>query len=70
MRIALSIVAVGVIFLGLWLIASSSSDPKIEPGTSSPVITSQHQANPSPVVLGTALLVGGVIFFLMVLRRR
>jgi hypothetical protein len=70
MRIVLGIVAVGVIFLGLWLIATSAPEPKPEAVTASRSISAPGQTNASPVMLGTALLVGGVVFLLMVFRRR
>ena len=70
MRIVLSIVAVGLVFLGLWLIASSSPEPKPELASPSQVIAAPRQTNASPVVLGTALLAGGVIFFVLILRRK
>lgn len=70
MRIVLSIIAVGLVFLGLWLIASSSPEPKPELAAPSQVIGAPRQTNASPVVLGTALLVGGVIFFVLILRRK
>ena len=70
MRIVLSIVAVGLVFLGLWLIASSSPEPKPELASPTQVIGAPRQTNASPVVLGTALLAGGVIFFVLILRRK
>ena len=70
MRIVLSVVAVGLVVLGLWLIASSSSEPKPELASPSQVIGAPRQTNASPVVLGTALLAGGVIFFVLIFRRR
>ena len=68
-RAVLSIVAVGVIFLGLWLIASGFTDPTPTPAAPAQVITAPPQTA-SPFVLGTALLAGGVIFFVLILRRR
>lgn len=70
MRIVLSIVAVGLIFLGLWLIASSSPEPKPELASPSQVIGAPPKTNASPVMLGTALLAGGVVFFVLIFRRR
>ncbi len=70
MRIVLSIVAVGLVFLGLWLIASSSPEPKPELASPTQVIGAPRQMNASPVVLGTALLAGGVVFFVLILRRK
>jgi hypothetical protein len=70
MRIVLGIVALGVIFLGLWLIATSAPEPKPEAVTAARAISAPQQTAANPVMLGTALLVGGVLFFLMILRRR
>ncbi len=70
MRIVLSIVAVGLIILGLWLIASSAPEPKPELVAASQVIAAPGRTNASPVMLGTALLVGGVVFFVLTLRRK
>jgi len=70
MRAILAIAAAGMIFLGLWLIAASFVDPA-PPAPSAPphVIASPRQAS-SPIVLGTALLAGGVVFFILILRRK
>lgn len=70
MRIVLGLVAVGVIFLGLWLIATSAPEPKPDAVTATRAISAPQQTAANPVMLGTALLVGGVLFLLMVLRRR
>ena len=67
MRVILSIAALTVIALGLWLIASSFTES--EP---SPSVVAQSVAAPgqkaSPVILGTALLAGGVVFFILIRR--
>ncbi len=67
MRVSLSIVAAGVIFLGLWLIASGF--PESAPAAPAEVIAAPPQTA-SPVMLGTALLAGGVIFVVLIFRRR
>ena len=71
MRIALCIVALGLITLGLWLIASSFTvdAPASAPAAPAQVISSPPQ-NASPVVLGSALLAGGVVFLVLIFRRR
>ncbi len=72
MRAILSIVAVGIIFLGLKLISSAfiaTSPPAIQVAPASHVIAAPRQTA-SPVMLGTALLAGGVVLFILILRRR
>ena len=69
MRVCLSIAAVGVIFLGLWLIASGFTESAPAPTAAGPVIAAPHQIA-SPIILGTALLAGGVVLFILILRRR
>lgn len=66
----LSIVAVGLIFLGLWLIAFSSPAARPESASPSQVIGAPRKTDASPVILGTALLAGGVVFFVLIFRRR
>jgi hypothetical protein len=69
MRITLTVVAAGLVVLGLWLIASGFTEG---PGgtTSGPQIRATPQTTAGPVVLGTALLAGGALFFVLLLRRR
>ena len=69
MRVVLSIAAVGVIVLGLWLIASSFTESAPASVAPAQVITGPPQ-NASPVVLGTALLAGGVVFLVLIFRKR
>ncbi len=69
MRVALSIAAVGMIFLGLWLIASAFTESAPASAAPAQVIDAPRQTA-NPVMLGTALLTGGVIFFILILRRR
>ncbi len=69
MRASLSIVAVGIIFLGLWLIASSFTEATPAKAPPSQVIAAPAQSA-SPVALGTALLAGGVVFLIVIFRRR
>ncbi len=68
-RTILSIVALTVIALGLWLIASAFLDPT--PGTvaSGQAVTAPDKSA-SPVILGVALLAGGVMFLVLIFRRR
>ena len=70
MRAGLIIAAVGMVFLGLWLISAGFVDPA-PPATSAPqqVIAAPPQAS-SPIVPGIALLAGGVVSFILILRRK
>lgn len=70
MRIVLGLVSIGIIFLGMWLIATSGANPTPETIPSTQVVTAPAQTKANPVMLGTALLIGGVLFLLMVFRRR
>lgn len=69
MRVVLSIAAVGFTVLGLWLIASSFTESVPASAAPGQVIAARPQTA-SPVMLGTALLAGGVISFVLILRRR
>ena len=69
MRASLSIAALTVIALGLWLIASSFTESAPSPTAPAQVIAAPPQTA-SPVILGTALLAGGVVCFVLILRRR
>ena len=68
-RVILSIAAVGVIFLGLWLIASGFTESAPAPTAPAQVIAAPRETA-SPVILGTALLAGGVVCFILILRRK
>jgi len=67
-RAVLSIVALGIILLGLWLIASSFTESAPAPVAPGRVVSAPPQTA-SPIVLGVALLAGGVVFLVMVFRR-
>ena len=69
MRAILSIVAVAVIALGIWLIASSFTESAPAPAAPAQVLAAPRQ-NASPVILGTAMLAGGVVLFILILRRK
>ena len=70
MRITLTVVAVGLVVLGLWLIASGFTSEGSAGATSGPQIRATPQTTAGPVVLGTALLAGGALFFVLLLRRQ
>lgn len=65
-RAGLGIMAIGAIVLGLWMIASDFSPA---PTPISQVIAAPHRTA-KPVVAGTALLAGGVIFLVLIFRKR
>ena len=69
MRITLIVMAAGLVALGLWLIATGFMSDGRAATTSGPQIAASTQSTAGPVVVGTALLAGGVIFFVLLLRR-
>ena len=70
MRITLVIVATVMVALGLWLISSGFLLPAAQPSSSGPRITAAPRQTAGPVALGTALLAGGGLFFVLLLRKR
>ncbi len=70
MRITLALVASGLVALGLWLIAAGFMPA--EPGvvTSNAQMAAAPRATAGPVAIGVALLAGGGLFFVLLLRRR
>ncbi len=70
MRVILSIVASALVMLGFWMIASGflPSGPAV-PSSGSQIATAP-QITAGPIALGLALLAGGGLFFIMLLRRR
>jgi hypothetical protein len=69
MRITLAVAAVALVALGLWLIAAGFLDAD-QPASSGPQIATAPRATAGPIALGTALLAGGGLVFVMLLRRR
>ena len=69
MRIALVVVAVGLVLLGLWMISVGFLPAELE-APAGPQISAQPQSTAGPVALGTALLGGGGLLFILLLRRR
>lgn len=70
MRIALAAIATILVALGLWMISLGflpSGPAVVSPGSQ---ITTTTQTTAGPVALGTALLAGGGLLFIMLLRRR
>jgi hypothetical protein len=70
MRITLTVMAVGLVVLGLWLIAAGFRSDGSMGITTGPKIAATPQATVGPAALGTALLAGGTLFFVLLLRRR
>ena len=70
MRIALTLVATIFVALGLWLIASGFMLVGAGEVASGSQVTAPPQPTAGPVAVGLALLVGGALFFVMLLRRR
>jgi hypothetical protein len=70
MRITVAVVAAALVALGLWMISVGFMPTQLE----APAGTSQISAPPAstagPLVLGTALLSGGGLLFILLLRRR
>jgi hypothetical protein len=66
----LCVIAIGLIFLGLWLIGSSFITTTPTSPAPSQVVAAAPQNTANPVGLGMALLAGGVVFLVMVLRRK
>lgn len=69
MRIALCIIAAGIILLGFFLITKSFEEPALAPATSNQTISSARKDG-GPLGMGLALLTGGVFLFVMVCRKR
>ena len=69
MRITLTVAAAGLVALGLWLIAAGFLDAG-PPASSGPQIATKPRDTAGPIALGMALLAGGGLGFVMLLRRR
>ena len=70
MRIAVAVIATAFVALGIWLIASGFmfAGPPIT--TSGSQIAATPQTTAGPIAIGLALLAGGALFFIMLLRKR
>ena len=69
MRITLAVAAAAFVALGLWLIAAGFLDAGAR-SSSGPQIATRPRATAGPIALGVALLAGGGLGFIMLLRRR
>jgi hypothetical protein len=70
MRIALMFVATGLVALGLWLMASGFVVTGPAEGATDVQIAAPSHPTAGPIALGLALLAGGGLLFIMLLRRR
>jgi hypothetical protein len=70
MRFTIATVATVLVALGLWLISSGFLPSASEPSSSGPRIAATPRVTAGPVALGTALLAGGGLFFILLLRKR
>ena len=69
MRITLAVAAAALVAFGLWLIAAGFLDAG-PPASSGPQIATRPRATAGPIALGMALLAGGGLGFVMLLRRQ
>ena len=70
MRVALGIFATLLVILGFWLIASGFLPTDSPPASPGPQLTARPRATLGPIAMGSALLAGGGLFFILLLRRR
>ena len=70
MRITLALIASGMVALGLWLIAAGFMPANPGVVTSNAQMAAAPAPTAGPVAIGVALLAGGGLFFLLLLRRR
>ena len=70
MRTALALIAAGLVALGLWLIATGFMPAEAGMVNKDAQIAAAPAPTAGPVALGVALLAGGGLFFVLLLRRR
>ena len=70
MRITLALIASGLVALGLWLIATGFMPAEAGAVNSNAQMSAAPAPTAGPVALGVALLAGGGLFFVLLLRRR
>ena len=69
MRLFLALVATVFILLGLWLMATGFMPAAVSAAPAGAQLTAPATSTAGPIMLGLALLVGGVVFFFIILRR-
>lgn len=69
MRIILIILALSLMVFGFLLINKSYDEPEAAPVSAPHALSSPSQNKANPLVLGLALLSGGVVFLVLVCRR-
>jgi hypothetical protein len=62
MRIAIAIVAAGLVALGIWLIASGFMTAGPPAGVTGPQIGAAPRTTAGPIAIGTALLIGCLLY--------
>ncbi len=70
MRLFLALVATVFILLGLWLMATGFMPAATSAALDGVQLSAPATSTAGPIMLGLALLAGGVLLFVMVLRRR
>lgn len=70
MRVVLLIVATACVLLGLWLVAAGFIPSDTASGASAAQLSAPSQNSAGPIMLGLSLLAGGVLFFVLILRRQ
>jgi|GEM_PF-2808746 len=74
MRALLLLSALGLVALGLWMIAAVHVEPPqpAQPPVAAPAGPAlvRREPNASPQILGMALVAGGVVLGLLILKRR
>jgi hypothetical protein len=69
MRISLASVATLMVALGLWLMTKGFMPGKAPSTAPAPQITAAQQTTAGPIALGVALLAGGGLLFILLLRK-
>ena len=69
MRLVLALVATVFILLGLWLMATGFMPTATSAVPAGAQLSAPATSTAGPIMLGLALLAGGVLFFVLILRR-
>lgn len=70
MRLTVGLVAAALVALGLWMISVGFMPTQVEAPAGASQISARPQPTAGPVALGTALLGGGGLLFILLLRRK